>query len=73
MRIVHRLDAVTSGLVVIAKNKEMARECTNAFEQSRVKKPIGRGFKEVLMNKENTLSTLLSVERKDLYLNVGMV
>jgi RluA family pseudouridine synthase len=38
LRIVHRLDAVTSGLVVLAKNKEMARECTKAFERSRVKK-----------------------------------
>ena len=73
LRIVHRLDAVTSGLVVIAKNKEMARQCTKAFEQSRVKKLIGCRFKEVLMKKENTLSTLLSAERKDLYLNVGMV
>lgn len=63
LRIVHMLDAVTSGLVVIAKNKEMARECTKAFEKSRVKKPIGCGFKEVLMKKENTLSTPLFEER----------
>ena len=38
LRIVHRLDAVTSGLVVMAKNKEMARACSKAFEESKVKK-----------------------------------
>ena len=38
LRIVHRLDAVTSGLVVMAKNKEMARACSKAFEESNVKK-----------------------------------
>lgn len=38
LRIVHRLDAVTSGLVLMAKNKEVARACTKAFEEFKVQK-----------------------------------
>lgn len=38
LKIVHRLDAVTSGLVILAKNKEYARLLTEAFQQQHVQK-----------------------------------
>ena len=38
LKIVHRLDAVTSGLVVLAKNKEYARLFTEAFQSQNVQK-----------------------------------
>lgn len=57
LRIAHRLDAVTSGLVVMAKNKKMARACSKAFEESKVKKiywarvqGYSNGDKEHLIN-----------------------
>lgn len=38
LRIVHRLDAVTSGLVLFARNKEFCRKAMLCFSQSKVKK-----------------------------------
>lgn len=38
LRIVHRLDAVTSGLVLIARNKEFAQKAMICFSESKVKK-----------------------------------
>lgn len=38
LRIVHRLDAVTSGLVLFARNKEFAQKAMVCFSESKVKK-----------------------------------
>lgn len=38
LRIVHRLDAVTSGLVLFARNKEFAQKAMVCFSQSKVRK-----------------------------------
>ncbi len=38
LRIVHRLDAVTSGLVLLARNKEFAQKAMVFFSESKVKK-----------------------------------
>ncbi len=38
LRIVHRLDAVTSGLVLFARNKNFAQEATRQFEEQKVEK-----------------------------------
>lgn len=38
VRIVHRLDAVTSGLVLIARNKEFAKQAMQQFTDGKVKK-----------------------------------
>lgn len=38
LRIVHRLDAVTSGLVLLARNKEFAQKAMVCFSESKVKK-----------------------------------
>lgn len=38
LSIVHRLDAVTSGVVLLAKNREMANRIQNAFSAQRVEK-----------------------------------
>lgn len=38
LRIVHRLDAVTSGLVLLARNKDFAQKAMIAFSESKVKK-----------------------------------
>lgn len=38
LRIVHRLDAVTSGLVLVARNKEFAQKAMICFSESKVKK-----------------------------------
>ena len=73
LRIVHRLDAVTSGLVLMAKNKEVARACTKAFEEFKVQKVYwarGKGIRVCLMN---TLLMPLFAERRDLCSNVGIL
>jgi RluA family pseudouridine synthase len=38
LKMVHRLDAVTSGLTILAKNREAAIQLRNAFEENRVEK-----------------------------------
>ncbi len=38
LRITHRLDAVTSGIVLIAKNKAFAKEAMHCFKDGKVKK-----------------------------------
>jgi RluA family pseudouridine synthase len=38
LRMIHRLDSVTSGLVILAKNKEFALQLHHAFSSNKVKK-----------------------------------
>jgi RluA family pseudouridine synthase len=61
LRIVHRLDAVTSGLVLIAQNKEFAKQAMQQFTDGKVKKTY---FAHVAGNPEEQTKTIDSPIRR---------
>jgi len=63
LRIVHRLDAVTSGLVLLARNKAFAQQAMIAFSESKVKKTY---FAHISGNpKENVITIDSPIRRKN--------
>jgi RluA family pseudouridine synthase len=62
LRVVHRLDAVTSGLVLLARNKTFAQKAMICFSQSKGKKTYYAG---VLGNpQENSITIDIPIRRK---------
>jgi RluA family pseudouridine synthase len=63
LRIVHRLDAVTSGLVLLARNKAFAQQAMISFSESKVKKTY---FAHISGNpKENVITIDSPIRRKN--------
>jgi RluA family pseudouridine synthase len=63
LRIVHRLDAVTSGLVLIARNKSFAQKAMICFSESKVKKTY---FARVSANPDaDTITIYTPIRRKN--------
>lgn len=63
LRIIHRLDAVTSGIVLFAKNKEFARRGMEAFTASKVQKIYYAKVHGVPVEKSRTINS--SIRRKN--------
>lgn len=62
LKIVHRLDAVTSGIVIFAKNKEFAKKAMIEFAEGRVKKTY---YAEITGHpKENQVTINTPIKRK---------
>lgn len=63
LKIIHRLDAVTSGIVVFAKNKEFAKQAMLAFSSGNVSKKY---YAEVAgIPTENSISINSPIKRKN--------
>lgn len=58
-RLVHRLDKKTSGILLIAKNREAAIKLTKAFKESKIKKIYISILKGLLLKKEGTITSII--------------
>lgn len=57
LRIVHRLDAVTSGIVLFAKNKLFAKKAMHCFSEGRVYKTYFAHVEGIPQDKKKTIDT----------------
>lgn len=58
-RLVHRLDKKTSGILLIAKNRESAIKLTKAFKESKIKKIYIAVLKGVVLKEKGTITSII--------------